>query len=625
MKSRPFPLTRRILSASVLLSLAVAGLPVHGQDDDEDTPAPIFSMGKRPFVVAAASSAEQLKEKAAFMFEAAGYPDAVDSILMKLDENVNGLSGLNWERPAGVMVFLNGVFPPSFEFVAFVPMSTTEEFQSMMELGPVVMREDPQEDGRFELIGQRRNIQIRTYNDYAFIQLPAMDPDPAFERDLPDPVALSAGIVNQFDVGVSLDVEAVPKGTRDLILNVLTSTMSTQIQQRDGEAEGTYQMRKSWMQADINAFKLMFDEMQKMTVGLKLTPDEPGANIDLIMDVREGTKMLEAILASGTKPSYFTPLLTEETPISLSWSGVMADWDIERYDGVLEGFKSELARSIEENDLGAIPSEGSPLFAAISALQATVQEGHFDFFSQMYNDSSDKLAVVAALRVEDGDNVASGLQDMLMRIQGKADIGEVRIGDAEHAGVTFHRLEFKNPDAGAHELFGEHPGISFGCGSRSFWICVGGEQSFDVLTGVMDELTEAYENPGEREIPASMRLVVKTNELIELIKGAEDAKKKERQQEAEAATVEAATEIVKNAAKDGKGEKEVSEQAQRWQKRREAREARGKLFVESLAENGDRIQLDVRPAESGVRTRARFDAGFVIGVGRMIGSSLAGE
>ena len=82
---------------------------------------------------------------------------------------------------------------------------------------------------------------------------------------------------------------------------------------------------------------------------------------------------------------------------------------------------------------------------------------------------------------------------------------------------------------------------------------------------------------------------------------------------------------MKNAAKDGKGEKEVSEQAQRWQKRREAREARGKLFVESLAENGDRIQLDVRPAESGVRTRARFDAGFVIGVGRMIGSSLAGE
>lgn len=610
----------RCLQLAIVFSLVLLPTCLQAQDDPDET-QPIFSMGKRPFVVIAASSANELKQKATFLFESAGYPDAVDTILTRLDENANGLSGLDWDRPAGIMVFLNSVFPPAFELVAFLPMSNVEDFRSMMELGPVVMREDPLEEGRFELITQRRNVQIRTHGDYAFIQLPPMDPDPAFDRDLPDPVTLTAGLVNQFDVGIMLDVEAVPKGTRDLILNVLTSTMSTQIQQRDGEPEGTYRMRKAWMQADIDAFKLMMDELQRMSIGIRLTPDSPGAQIDMVMDVREGTKLLEAILASGTKPSYFTPLLTENSPISLSWSGMMAEWDIERYNGVLEGLKSEVARVVEENNLGQVPTEGSPLFAAINALQATVQEGHFDFFGQMYRDSADKIAVITALRVEDGNDVAAGLQDLLMRVQGNADIGEIRIGDAEHAGITFHRLEFKNPDAGANELFGADPGVSVGVGPRSMWVCLGGDQSFDVLKNVMDELTEAYENPTTREVPASMRLVIKTNELIQLVQGAEEANRK-RRNEGDEAALDAAKTIVEGAAKEGKGNEEVSAQAARWQKRREAREARNQVFLDSLAENGDRIQVDVRPTENGVRTRLRFDAGFVIGVGKMIGASI---
>lgn len=611
--------SRRSLSAVMLLAMACPNTYAQTSDSADD-PDPIFSMGKRPFVVLTAASANRLKDKATFMFDAAGMPDAVNAILSKLDENVNGLNGLNWDRPAGVMVFLNSVFPPAFEFVAFLPMSSIEEFQGMMELGPVIMREDPTEDGRFELITPRRNIQIRTQGDYAFIQLPPMDPDPAFDRDLPDPAVLTAGLVNQFDIGVTLDVEAIPKATRDLIFGVLSSTMSTQIQQRDDEPDSRYQMRKSWMQADIDGFKLLFDECQRISVGLSLNPDEPGANIDFVIDVREGTKMLEEIMASGTKPSYFTPLISEESPISLSWSAVIAERDRLRYEGVLEGLKGELARSIEENDLGVVPDSSSPLFQALSAIQSTVTEGHVDFFSQMYRDSADKLAVVGALRVEDGEAVAAGLVDMLMRVQGQQNIGEIETGFNEHAGVSFHRIEFDKPDAGANELFGSHPGVTIGCGPRSIWVCLGGEESFDVLTGVMDELTAAYENPTEREIPASMRLVAHINELVSLVQGAEAANRKSREAEQPAVTKEDVKTVLE-AAQDPKKASAANQAQQRRNQWRERREARNKLFMEALAEGDDRIQLEARPAEGGMRMRARFDLGFVRGVGRMIGSN----
>ncbi|MCP4171046.1 MAG: hypothetical protein GY758_09785 [Fuerstiella sp.] len=586
--------------------------------DEDDGLAPLFALGSKPMVVVTGASASRLREEATYMFNTAGLPDAVDAIMAQLDENVNGLKGLDWERPAGIMMYLDSVFPPAFEFVAFLPVTTPEEFRSMMELGSVIMRQEPGEEGRYELITARRNLQIRIEGDYAFIQLPMMDPDPAFERELPDPGALVSALTSQFDVAISLDVEAVPKGTRDLILNMLTSTMSTQMQQRDEEPESTYQIRKSWMEADIDGMKLFFDECRRISFGLNVVADERAAHLDMLFDVREGTKMLEEIFASATKPSYFTPIISDTSPVSLSWSAVMAERDIERYEGVLEGLKGELARVIEENDLGSIPDDGSPLFHAIAALQETVSEGHLDAFGQFYRDSSEKLVVAGALRVQDGQAISVGLLDLLMRVQNQDDIGAVETGYREHAGVNFHRLEFKNPDAGALELFGSNPGITFGVGERSIWVCIGGDDSFETLTGVMDDLVEAYENPTDHQVPASFRLVARVNELIGLVQGADSANKSEKTEDVLADQKTTADSGGKDTPSSQRGGGRNAERAKRMEQFRQRREQSNLLFREALAEGDDEIRLEGRPTENGMRLRVRVDEGFIRGLGRVL-------
>ena len=619
-------------SLSLFLALVLLS-PVASFARDEDEPKPLFALGSKPMVVVTAASANRLREKATYMFDVAGLPDTVDTIMGLLDDNVKGLKGLDWERPAGIMMYLESVFPPAFEFVAFLPITSPEDFRSMMELGSVIMREEPGEEGRYELIAPRRNLQIRIEGDYAFIQMPMMDPDPAFERELPDPGALVSALTSQFDVAVSLDVEAIPKGTRALVLNMLTSTMSTQMQQRDDEPESTYKIRKSWMEADIDGMKLFFDECRRISIGLNVVSEERAANLDLLFDVREGTKLLEEIFASATKPSYFTPIISDTSPVSLSWSGVMAERDIERYEGVLEGLKGEVARVIEENGLGAIPDDGSPLFHAISALQTTVSEGHLDAFGQFYRDSSEKLVVAGALRVQDGDAIAVGLLDLLMRIQGQDDIGQIETGYREHAGVNFHRLEFKNPDAGALELFGSNPGITFGVGERSIWGCVGGDDSFETLTGVMDDLVEAYENPTDHEVPASFRLVAKVNQLIELVQGAEAANRTKQTEKvaedaksAEAAAVKgspiAAATLQRGGGGRGGQRGEGENRRQQFQQRRQQT---NQLIREALAEGDDEIRIEGRPTENGMRMRVRLDEGFIRGVGRALGARLVGE
>lgn len=604
---------------SLTLALATICCPTALMAQDDDGPAPLFSAGNRPFVYAMAASANRLKDEATYMFDVAGMPDAVDGILEALDNNVNGLAGLDWDRPAGMMVYLNSVFPPSFEFVSFLPISTEEEFQSMMEIGTQIMRAEPNEPGRYELITPRRNIQIRIENNYAFIQMPIMEPDPTFDRDLPSPATMVAGLANQFDIGITLDVEAVPKATRSLLTNVLTSTLSTQMQQRDEEADSTYELRRSWMQADIDAYKIAFEECQKMSFGVNVDSDNRSANIDFVMDVKDGGQLLEEILASSTKPSYFSPLLADDAPVSLSWSGLMAERDRERYSNALEALKGEVSRVIEENDeLGNVPSNGSPLFQALDALKVTAQEGYLDMFGQFYNDSDGKLALVGAVRILDGEDVASGLADVLRRLQSEIDFGELTIGANEHNGVTFHRLIIEDADAGAVEIFGKGAGVIVGADSRNLWICAGGEKSFDTLTSTMDQLVFAYENPSEHKSVSSMRLVVKVNEVITLAKSAGAANDKEKAQKA-AEKAAAAGKDAKPAAssQEASGRSSNENRRSQW---RERRAAQRQLFMEALEEGDDRIEVNARPTDNGIRMRAVFEEGFIRGVGRMIGS-----
>lgn len=598
-------------SRPVSFMVAIATLSFPGQlvAQDEDGPTPIFSAGNRPFVYVMGASANRIKDEATYMFDVAGMPDAVDSIMGVLEDNVNGLSGLDWDRPAGMMVYLNSVFPPSFEFVSFLPVSTVEEFQAMMEIGTQIMREVPNEPGRYELITPRRNIQIRIENNYAFIQMPIMEPDPAFDRDLPSPTTMVAGLANQFDIGITLDVEAVPKATRNLLTNVLTSTMSTQMQQRDEEAESTYELRKSWMQADIDAFKLMFDECQKMSFGVNVDSDSRTANIDFVIDVKNGGQLLEEILASSTKPSYFSPLLSDEAPVSLSWSGVMAERDRERYGNALEASKAEVARLISENDvLGPPPQDGSPLFRAMSALQETIRDGHLDLFAQIYPDVDKNMAVVLALRVDDGEAIAGGLKDLLGRASGLPDLGQLTLDFNEHDNVTFHRLLIEDAGPAWQEAFGVGVGAIVGCSPRTMWVCIGGDQSFDVLTGTMDALVAAYENPIQVRQVSAMRVVIHANELINRISAAREAARKQDETKESAALPD-----------KPKTSSRFNEREKRIQGFRERRQRNNELMIEALAEGEDLVEISVRPSDHGMRMRGTFAEGFIRALGRVIG------
>ena len=628
------------LRMMLVLALICSMQTANGQTTSDEKSAPtekdekgftLIAEGTRPLATVTFASADRFVDEARYIFDVAGTPDSFKIVEDWLSDTMNDLEGFNREKPFGVMAYLPAVFPPLPEFIAFVPVDSVEAATKLVEKAPVVISKKD-EEGRYEVIGPNRTYPVLIRDGYAFIPLGDNPPVEALDRPLPNPSQLLASQAEQFDISVCLDIESIPVATRALLMNIITSGISTQLQQRDDEPEGAYRIRKTEGQRGLQALNQLIMDCQKITIGVDVVQAENAVNIDVLIDALEGTKLLQEILQSTERPSYFIPLLDEDAAVSISMSSMMAERDKAAYTEMVEGVRMEVARLIEENKLGSTPDENSPIGRALSAIQKSLDVGHVDVFAQFYTDSAGKLAIVGASRVEEGDDMGAGLLDALTRLKDVDEVkkaGTLQIGSGEHQGITFHRLTFAQQPAEAVEVFGNEIGITIGIGARSVWAVLGGDASYGTLTDVMDKLEESNQSPQDYTTPPNFRVIVNVNQLVEMATNADSAGKKARADKEQAAaaidgknpTLPAETppaDAAPEGTRGNRGGGRAALQAQR-------RERGGQIFRDTLAEGDDRIEIDSRLTETGARMRIRLEQGFVKIFGRLLTMRLAGD
>jgi hypothetical protein len=592
----------------------------------------LIKEGTRPLATVTFASADRFVGEARYIFDAAGTPEAFRIVEDFLKGTLNDLEGFNREKPFGVMAYLPVAFPPLPEFIAFVPVDSVEAATKLIEKAPVVIRKDD-EEGRYEVIAPNRTFPVMMRDGYAFIPLGNDPSAEALERELPDPAQLVASQAQQFDVSVRLDIESIPAATRTLLMGVITSGISTTLQQRDGEPEGAYQIRRIEGERTLSALNQLINECQKITFGLDVVPEEQAVNLDMVFDAVAGTKLFEEIFNSSSRPSYFIPLLDDDAAVSVSMSSLLADRDRDAYIEMMNWVKMEVARLIDENNLGAPPDENSPIGIALDAVQKSLEEGHVDIFAQFYKDSSGKLAIVGAMRLTEGEAMAAGFLDALTRLKNVEEIkkaGELQIGEGEHQGITFHRLTFEDQPTEAVAVFGKQIGITVGIGSTAIWGALGGENSFATLQSVMDKLEEAQQTPTERITPPSFRVIVNVNQLVEMAMAADTAGRAARAEREADQTSPDSDGLGKEPAivdstppvRTGPGGRGRPNPRSLNARRQRGGDDGGRIFRETLAEGDDRIEIDARPTESGMRMRIRLEEGFVKIFGRLLANGL---
>ena len=605
-----------MLAAAMLMTSA--GLSNTLADESEEEGFTLLKEGTRPLVSVTFSGADRILSEAEYIFDAAGQPAGYTKIAERVDEFLDQMSSFDRGKPAGFMLYLPAIIPPIPEVYMYLPVTDFEDVTKFAELilerAPVVGSKQA-EEGRYEIIGPRRTWYVLMQGGYAFIPMGGNATPESLDRELPDPVALIGSQARQYDISVTLDIASIPPTTRMILTNVLTAGISSQMQQRDEEPDSAYRIRRAEGERGLAALRQVLEECDRIMMGVNVIQEERAVNMDMVIDAISGTKLFDEIFESTTKPSYFIPLLNDTAAASFSMSSILSDRDKNAYIEMLAGLKGEIIRQIELNNLGPVPDENGAIGQALSALQATLDEAHVDTFAQLYPDSDDKLAIIAAMRVQDGDAIAAGLQDALSRLQDVPDLKDkvdLEIGYGQHQGITFHRLAPKQLPDPFIELFGNKPGVSIGIGGRIIWIAAGGEPSFDTVKGVIDQLQNALENPEERTTPANFRMIVNVNQLVEMQQRV-SASMSQQPDETQAADQQPAT----TEATATPRPQDVARA-----RRAERRAVAGKLFVETMAEGDDRVEIDFRPTESGGRMRMRLEEGFVKIFGRLVATSL---
>ena len=631
---RNIALTCLVLGSLLISPIVAAPQATKDKSVEKEEGITLIEEGTRPLATVTFASADRFIDEARYIFDAAGNPEAFKIVEDFLSGTLNDLEGFNRDKPFGIMAYLPVAFPPLPEFIAFVPVDSIEAATKLIEKAPVVIRKDDAE-GRYEVIGPNRTFPVLMRDGYAFMPLGNDPPAEALDRDLPNPAQLVASQAQQFDVSVCLDIASIPAASRTLLMGIITSGISTTLQQRDGEPEGSYRIRRTEGERGLKALNQMINECQKITFGMDVVQDEHAVNLDMVIDAIAGTKFFEEIFQSTSRPSYFIPLLDDDAAVSASMSSILAERDKEAYIEMMDGIRMEVTRLIEENKLGATPDENSPIGKGLSAIQKSLEVGHVDVFAQFYRDSSGKLAIVGASRVEEGDAMGAGLLDAMTRLKDVDQIkqaGTLQIGSGEHQGITFHRLTFAQQPAEAVEVFGKDVGLTVGVGARSVWAVLGGEESYNTLKGVMDQLEESNQSPQEFRTPPNFRIIANVNQLVEMATIAETAGKKAREAKEQAAGAEATTKLdnpkpaarvesFPGAAAEGGNGGDSGRDARRAAQARR-RERGGEIFRETLAEGDDRIEIDSRLTETGARVRIRLEEGFVKIFGRLLANGL---
>ena len=476
--------------------------------------------------------------------------------------NVRDLKGLNRDSAAGLLLFLDGLTPVP---IGFVPVKDIDEMMKTVAVGPVTTNKI--EEGLYEIRGPSQSLFAKTSGDYAFV---ARNKE-HLERDLSNPTEYTRRLAATYDVAVSLNLRAIPKPSRELLLDFLRASTEASIQQRDDEPDSAFRIRKAAQMVNLENTEMFLTQAEEATLGFNVSSTDKTAFLELVITADPKSEYAKILNELGTSRSRFTPLLKTSAPLTAS-AAVMVDKNGRT-------FLKELLSVAEKELIGKLDKPASkeeakvsPISELFQSVQASVADGKLDFVAQFVGDPPGPFTFAGGVRIADSEKFNVGLTEIFERLKGKSEFESVQTNLVDHRGVILHRLQGKAVPETANRLFGKDHGLYIGTGNGIVWFAIGAENALPTLKSMIDTVTDAAadDNP---VMPA--QFVMHVSSWLGLM---------ERP--------------------DGTSNPVVE------------------LMRESFSAGGGTIRADLKPIQDGMQLRINADEGFIRLIGKSIGKRI---
>jgi hypothetical protein len=456
-------------------------------------------------------------------------------------------------------MFLEPGFPPKPMPVAYVPAQNMNDLIATASLASVEIRPVPGKKGRYELEGDGPKQYVLFQNGYALITPSEM----LIDEELPDPVEFNQTLTARYDVAATLRIKSIPPLLVDVFLSFFRSQTEAELQRRDGEPEGAYKIRRANGISTLEGLEQLIKEGDQLTIGIDGNQELHKTVIEFNLQATPDSAFAKVMQESAGRTSFFAPIQKDsDKPFTAAISTLMNPREKKATVEMLEGARLEMNRLLTDQKLDPLSGDG-----LMDVLVATAEEGHLDAFVQIAVPKPGQYVVTGALKLKGADAAAASISRLATDVTSLGGVKSFDLNQETHQGVSFHRIMPEGDDDGAKRFFGAMPAFWFGAGQRAFWFTAGADDAIPTLKDTMDRVLGA--SPAPEGSTAPFILVFRRAKFFAM---------------------------------------EPPEGAQ----------SRRELAETAFNSQNDKLLVETRPTENGMRMRAELDEGFVRWLGLMI-------
>lgn len=576
----------RMLSLVAFLVGTLVSLPSsQAQTKEPEKPKEPVLEQAIPLAILCASGFERWMGNMDYLFGTIEREELSDYVGGKL-ANVNDFKGFDKDKPLGMLIFLRPGLVPQPYPVTFVPVKNLADAIGTVSSGPFKVKKV--DETHYDLIAGNQTFYAKLVGDYAWIATQADQLDYAF----PDPLTVTKRLADRYDISIEFNLTQVPEGMKHIFLDFLRASTETSIQQRDGEPNTAYQMRRLNALDTLDWLDQLLLQGERLTLGAKVDPKSKHATIELDIMAKQDSAFAKALQDTAARPSFFANVVEDDVPLTFSMSVMMTPQNQKRFAdffehaeqdaasllaNVIEGIKSgedKKPANAAAPPADAPKSTGLPkskrgatgnkvvkakipvppaLHDVFESLRETAKTGHVDFFAQFIADTKSEgtpqFTLIGGAKIADGTRFAGGATEILNQLKDRPGAVRMDLSVDTHAGVTFHRISGGELDRApdTQETFGSKPAFYLGLGSQAVWFALGQADALSQLKLVIDRVnTEPIARPDRRDfIPFQFHMHMK--KWIEL--GEANSEKRMERIEAAISEQEAAAKAAEAGAK----------------------------------------------------------------------------
>ncbi len=473
---------------------------------NDESKKPVVALLPKPIIIVNIASIERILQDIDLIFELAERPEIAEIASASL-ANVNDLEGLDQDKNLGVELFLKTGLIPQPVFVAFLPITKMRTFidtlEAMIPGDEESIKKNPDRDDVYTVQGRRGESTIRLQNEYAHMLFRGGEAEESLEmitsRDFGDPSQQFQNLTSEYDLAVKLDLSGVPELMRTTFLGFFRTAIETQLQQRDGETNSAYELRRLSGKQNLDGLEYFLNEGQELILGAHIDKEQKLGFIDFQIKARPNSDLAREIKNLPGKASYFSVITSRENlPIAASASMNIAKRERKSYHAFLSLFEKQLSEKLLSEEERLQNTNSVQQF--FGPLKSMVEKGHIDLFAQLVATPSRKFALIGGIKVAPSPNLPTAILDLVNRVdkisENKANI-YTNAGTVQ--GIALHQLQpdIKSPDDQQKRFLGGVPSLYVGADSQVIWFAMGTDIAVSALSEAIEKINTA--TPEERK------------------------------------------------------------------------------------------------------------------------------